>query len=213
MKNRLFLYSLILIFIGCKKNHDPLYGEINLSGTVTDIVSGAPISNATVILYKVSERYNGIGYSPVVTDIALTDTTDANGNYSMSIIANGEYEFEFGADPNNPNYVNSGFTIGYNHQRIKQTGTHIINQPCHRSAYAKVTITNVAPIDTPYFLTLSCYDHILLNNYYRDTIVYLKLVGRQEYPNSIRFNKNNMEDNTFQQTVGPWDTISMQFDY
>ena len=210
---QLIIFSLLLLFIGCKKNHDPLYGEINISGIVTDIVSGAPIPNATVMLYTVRNRYNGIGYSPIVTDIALTDTTDASGNYSMSIIANGEYEFEFGADPNSPNYVNSGYTIGYNHQRIKETGTHTINQPCHRSAYAKVTITNAAPIDTPYFLTLSCYDNILLNNYYRDTIVYLKLVGRPEYPNSIRFNKNNQVDNSVQQTVGPWDTIPMRFDY
>ena len=210
---KIILYCLLVIFSGCKKKHDALYGNVSVSGKITDIVSGAPLPNAIVYLYTVRETYNGIGYSPSVTDIALVDTADASGNYSMSIVAKGEYEFEFGADPNNLYYVNSGYTVGYNHQRIKDVGSHTINQACHRSAWAKVTLTNVAPIDTPYFITLTCYDKILLNNYYKDTLVYLKLVGRSEYPNSIRFNKNNVEDNTYQKTVGPWDTIPMQFNY
>jgi len=211
--NKIILFCLIVAFTGCKKKHDALYGDINVSGKITDIVSGEPIPNAIVYLYTVRNKYNGIGYSPMVTDIALVDTADATGNYSMSIVAKGEYEFEFGADPNSAYYVNSVYTVGSNHQRIKEVGSHTINQTCHRSAYAKVTLTNVAPIDTPYFITLSCQDNIVLNNYYKDTLVYLKLVGRSEYPNSIRFNKNNQDDSTYQRTVGPWDTIPMQFNY
>lgn len=210
---RIILCCLLVVFAGCRKKHEALYGNVSVSGKVTDIVSGAPLPNAIVYLYAVRDQFNGIGYIPIATDIVLVDTADASGNYAMSIVAKGEYEFEFGADPNSPYYVNSGYTVGYNHQRIKEVGDHTINQACHRSAYAKVALTNVAPIDTPYFISLSCYDNLVLYNYYKDTLVYLKLVGRSDYPNSIRFNKNNQEDNTYQKTVGPWDTIPMQFNY
>jgi hypothetical protein len=204
---------LIVVFACCKKKNDVLYGDVIVTGKITDIVSGAPLPNAIVYLYTVTEKYNGIGYSPMVTGIALVDTADAFGNYAISIVAKGEHAFEFGADPNSPYYVNSDYTVGYNHQRINDVGAHTINQACHRSAYAKVTLTNVAPIDTPMVLSLTCNDKILLSNYYKDSLVFLKLVGRKEYPNTIRFNKSNAEGITYQKTVGPWDTIPMQFNY
>jgi len=210
---KIFFYSLLLL--GCNKKHDPLFGLINISGRITDIVSGEPIPNAFVYLQVVELRPNLIGgYAPIVTNTAITDSSDVNGYYDLSIVANGEYDFQLYVDPRNPYYVNSNYTIGQNQQRVVTIGNHIMNQPCNRSAYAKVIIKNVPPIDTPYFLSLSAIDDgLTLNHFYKDTLVYLKLAGRSAYPNSVRFNKNNEQDNTYQITANPWDTVLMQFNY
>ncbi|WP_027420618.1 hypothetical protein [Crocinitomix catalasitica] len=208
------LYCLIILLSGCNKKQDLLYGDVNVSGQITDIVSGDPIPNAIVKLYKLKQIRNFIGYTSMIDEIIMFDTSDINGNYAISIAADGAVGFELSADPQSDLFVSSDYTVNNSHQRITAVGTHILNQACHRSAYAKITLTNIEPIDTPYFISASSVvDDIVINNYSKDTVMYLKLVGRDTYPNSIRFNKNNNEDNTYQKTVGAWDTISMQFNY
>ncbi len=211
----LYMYKIcILLFIialtGCQK-HDLLNGEIIVTGNVSDIISGEPIPNTIIQLTKVI--WVGGLYGLVEQDMKTVDTTDAFGNYSFSILAEGEYEFNILADPQNIFYVPSLYSVGIV-KTVKSIGYHTIDLPCHRSAWAEILLTNVAPIDTPYFISLSGnLESIDLFNFYKDTLVYLKLIGRPEYPNNLRFNKDNILDSTFDVTAYPWDTINLGFQY
>jgi hypothetical protein len=205
---RVIVYGFIIFIFGCSKKHDALYGLVTVSGKVTDIVSNEPIANAVVELMNVQRKYNIGGYNNVRTGTALTDTTDASGNYSFSINATGQYQFDLLANPMDPLHVNSDLTTGT--YTIQKVGNFSIDMQCLRSAYAKITLTNVSPIDTPYFISIA---GITLNNFYKDTLVYLKLVGSPDIPNTIIFNTSNQASETYQKTVGPWDTIPMQLNY
>jgi hypothetical protein len=207
----LLCFSFLFLLLGCFKEKEGLHGSVSVSGKITDIVSGAPINNAVVELQGIKQRQGPLGYEPYETIVA-TDTTDQFGNYAFSYNADGEYQFELNAEPNSPLYVNSKYTIGLD-DIIDKIGIHIKDLTCHRSAYARVNIRNVPPIDTPYFLALTAQDRIVLNNFYKDTTVYLKLVGRPSLPNDVRFNKNNQENQYPKITVGPWDTVQLQFNY
>jgi hypothetical protein len=216
MNNILFTFTIIfLIFtlIACQKKPNRITGSVSVSGKVTDIVSNDAIQGAVVQLIMVEQRYNGFGYSATRTRVATTDTTDANGNYSITYEGKDVYGYDLLVIPSDPFHVKSDYTVAQNHT-IEKNGPHVKNLKCHRSAFAEVSVINVAPIDTPYFLVMSSSEaNITLKNFYKDTLVYLKLVGRAEYPNSIRFNKNNQQDSTHKVTVSPWDTISVQFTY
>jgi hypothetical protein len=207
----LISFSFLFLLLGCFKEKEGLHGSVSVSGKVSDIVSGAPIANAVVQLIGIKQRQGPLGYEPYETSV-VTDTTDQSGNYAFSFNADGEYQFELFAKPGNPLYVNSKYTIGLD-DVIDALGSHRRDLTCHRSAYAMVNIRNVPPIDTPYFLALTAEDRIVLNNYYKDTTVYLKLVGRPSIPNDVRFNKNNQENEYPKVTVGPWDTVQLQFNY
>ena len=50
-------------------------------------------------------------------------------------------------------------------------------------------------------------------NFFKDTLVYLKLVGNPDFSNSIRFNKNNEQIHDLNRTVVAWDTIPMELNY
>jgi hypothetical protein len=63
----------------------------------------------------------------------------------------------------------------------------IMNLSCNRSAYAEVKIINVSPIDTPYMISLSGVNRIELKKFFKDTMVFLKLVGIKDRPNTVRF--------------------------
>jgi hypothetical protein len=204
MRKITFCACVAVLLFACEKKHDPLFGSVSVSGTVTDLVSNKPIANAVVELVTVRWSYNGLGYGRNRTNtIAATDTTDATGNYSFAINATNEYEFDLVATPLSPLNVNSDFTVGKD-ETIKTVGTHVRNLQCHRSACAKVSLTNVAPIDTPYSITLMSYGTINMHYRFKDTVVYLGLVGRAAYPNEIRFSKSgNNGVNSIQVTVAP----------
>lgn len=202
-----------MVVSSCKKKHELIYGQVNVSGKITDIVSNLPIQHSVVQLIKVELQPNGLGgTSAVRTEVAITDTTDAFGNYELSFTANGEYEFEILALPSDELHVLSDYTKPHDHS-IQTAGTFIKDLSCHRSAFAKVTIKNIPPIDTPNFINLSAQNDINLNHFYQDTTVYLKLVGKADFSNSIRFNKNNQQIQDLQRTVPAWDTILMELDY
>ncbi len=212
MKKWLFLL-LIFNFSACKKKHENIYGQVIVSGKITDIVSNLPIQNSLVQLIKVEQLPNGLGgTSAVSTEIAIADTTDALGNYTLSFTATGEYEFEVLALPSDDQHVLSDYTKSQDHT-IQTAGAFIKDLKCHRSAFAKVTIKNIPPIDTPYFINLSAQNNITLNNFFKDTLVYLKLVGNPDFSNSIRFNKNNEQIHDLNRTVVAWDTIPMELNY
>ncbi len=131
----------------------------------------------------------------------------------MSINANGQYAFDLIALPTDSLHVNSDFTKGENYT-IEAVGAHTVNLQCHRSAYAQVLITNTQPIDTANSLELSTAGFsIKLLNFYKDTLVYLKLVGLSSYTNYISFKKNSQTIYQTQRVVGPWDTIPLQVNY
>lgn len=208
-----FLAFIIFNISACKKKHELIYGQVIVSGKITDIVSDLPIQHSVVQLIKIELRPNGLGGTTAVrTETVVADTTDVLGNYSFTFTANGEYEFEVVALPTDELHVCSDFTSPRNHT-IQTTGTFIKDLKCNRSAFAKVMITNISPIDTPYFINLTAQNNINLNNYYKDTIVFLKLVGNSSFSNFIRFNKNNEEIQDLNRTIGAWDTILMEFDY
>ena len=212
MKNVIVLF-LIFSFSACKKKHENIYGDVTVSGKITDIVSNVPIQLAIVQLIKVELQPNGFGGTTAVrTETAIADTTDALGNYAISFTANGEYEFEVLALPSDDQHVHSDYTKPQDYT-IQTVGTFIKDLKCHRSAFAKVTIKNMPPIDTPYFINLSAQNNITLNYFYKDTLVYLKLVGNLDFSNFIRLNKNNEEIQDLNRTVGAWDTIPMEFNY
>jgi len=209
----LFILFFILTISACKKKHELIYGQVNVSGKITDIVSNLPIQHSVVQLIKVELQPNGLGgTSAVRTEVATTDTTDAFGNYELSFTANGEYELEVLALPSDEQHVLSDYTKPQDHS-IQTAGTFIKDLKCYRSAFAKVIVKNVAPIDTPYFINLSAQNSITLNNFYKDTLVYLKLVGNLEFSNAIRFNKNNDQIQDLTRNIGAWDTIPMELGY
>lgn len=209
----LFVLFFILSISACKKKHELIFGQVTVSGKITDIVSNLPIQHSIVQLIKVELQPNGLGGTTAVrTETAIADTTDVFGDYSFTFTANGEYEFEVVALPTDEFHVLSDFTSPQNHT-IQTTGTFIKDLKCHRSAFAKVIITNIPPIDTPYFINLSAQNNINLNNFYKDTTVYLKLVGNPDFSNSIRFNKNNEQIQDLNRTVVAWDTIPMELNY
>ncbi len=212
---KLAFFSGLMFLLGCKKErHEVLIGLVNVNGQIRDIVSNEPIANCVVKLITVQLRPNGLGgYNSLRSDHFITDTTDVFGNYSFAINATGQYEFDISAEPANPLYVNSDYTIGQD-ETIKSVGTHTKDLFCHRSACAKVSVTNISPIDTPYAVILrSQGSYIVLNNYYRDTLINLKLVGRSTHQNELRFDKSGQDPSYVQVTVGPWDTISVNFHY
>jgi hypothetical protein len=214
MRKITFCACIAVLLFACEKKHDPLFGSVSVSGTVTDLVSNQPIANAVVELVTVRWSYNGLGYGRNRTNtIAATDTTDATGNYSFAINATNEYEFDLVATPLGSLNVSSDFTVGQD-ETIKTVGNHIKNLQCHRSACAKVSLTNAAPIDTPYSLSLSAYGAVTLHYHVKDTVIYLPLVGRAAYPNEIRFSKSgNNGSNSIRVTAGPWDTIPVHFNF
>ena len=207
---QIIIFTFIFLLLGCFKKKEGLDGIISISGTVTDIESSVPIAHAVVKLVGIRQMKGPLGYN-TVEDIVATDTTDLSGNYTFTYNSSGKYAFKLYAEPSSPLYVNSIYTEGQ--ENINSLGNHTKDLQCHRSAYALVTIKNVPPIDTPYFLSLSGQKNIVLYNYNKDTTVYLKLVGKLSMQNYIRFNKNNQENHYPEVKVGPWDTIALQFNY
>jgi hypothetical protein len=200
----------LLLFFACKK--EELAGPVTINGKVKDIVSDAPLSNTPVKLLSVRQVQGIFGYQRN-PEVIMTTTTDAAGNYTFSTTAKGETGFDVIAEPNSPLYASSVFTIGQDYH-VTSTGTTTRDLKCHRSAFAKVNLINVPPVDTPYFIALtSPASNVVLNNLYRDTVVYLKLVARPEIPNDLRFNKSNVQNEYPKITAGPWDTIRLDFRY
>lgn len=121
-------------------------------------------------MIKVELQPNGLGgTSAVRAETAISDTTDSFGNYAMSFTANGVYEFDILALPSDEQHVLSDFTNAQNHI-IQTAGIFIKDLKCHWSAFAKVIVKNIPPIDTPYFINLSSQNNITLNNFYIMTL-------------------------------------------
>lgn len=204
----------IIIFgvLGCRKKHENIFGEVKVSGIITDIVSNQPISNCAVKLINVKLQRDLIGNSPTTTDTAATTITDSEGKFLLSTIANGQYEFEIFADPKNDKYVNSNFSNGQN-RTIKTNGNTTLNLKIYRSAFARVILKNVPPIDTPYFINFRAQNNITINNFYRDTILFIKVESRPTLQSNINYNKNNEIINDYRFSISPWDTISINYQY
>jgi len=204
--------------LSCKKKHDDIYGMVKIHGTVRDDVSGAPIPNATVQLVKIEKSFNGFWYIYVETEVAATTATDSNGSYSLSYEAKGVYELTLDAMPADSLHVPSNVDRATDGEHIKTAGEHEQNLRCFRSAWAKIILTNKAPLVAPYAISISVSslpgkDDITLNNFNGDTTVYLKLVGSLNHKNSIRFGTSEQVNSYYEKIVAPWDTITMQLSY
>lgn len=82
IKHISFFLLISVLFIQCKKNHEP--EPVIFTGKVTDNVQGGiAVSNATVRLKLLQSASNSVfnsGFSTIATT-----TTDGNGNYSFSV--------------------------------------------------------------------------------------------------------------------------------
>ncbi|MBC8045461.1 MAG: hypothetical protein H7Y00_01555 [Fimbriimonadaceae bacterium] len=192
--------------MSCNK-HDGMFGGIDITGKVCDIISGYPIEGAVVTLNSSEWKKGPLGYTLSDGTILLTDTTDNMGKYSFSFLADGEYQFEVYAYSYNELYSISDHSI------VAEIGEHIKDLECKRSAWAKIFLLNETPVDTPYFISLSgnLPETTVLNNFYNDTIVHLKLIGNSL--NQLRFNEDNENDIYLDVTPSDWDTIELEFKY
>jgi hypothetical protein len=201
-----WLICLIILF-GCSKKHDPLFGEVNINGKIVGAVSNEPIPNAIVEMYNVVLRSSPLGgRNPVTTTVAARDTTDSFGNFSIQHTANGQYEFELLAHHTDRKYINP------RRETIEQVGNHTRNMVCDRSGIAKIFLTNIAPIDTPYGISFRAAESIVLHNFYRDTVLHLKIVGNS-LPTSIFYSSSNQPPQEFNVSVNPWDTVVLHHNY
>ena len=155
-------------------------------------------------LFGTTEQYRGV---------QLTDTTDETGAYSITYEAKDAHAFYLTIKS-----VNSGYIWYYEEgssHRIDETGTHTFNYDLHRSAYARVMIKNVPPVDTPGHLQLSqLSEHISLSNFTRDTTVFLKIVGNNNYRNVILYQKNHQRLADLPEVVAmPGDTVDLFLEY
>jgi hypothetical protein len=69
-----------ILISSCKKNREP--EPVTFSGTVTNSVDGLPVANTTIKVKVQQSADNGVFNSSFTT--AVTTTTDANGNYSVT---------------------------------------------------------------------------------------------------------------------------------
>lgn len=221
MKKHLYFFVSTLILylsiISCGENsifkHDDLYGQITISGRVTDIISNAPLPGADIRLNKYYWEDNGLTYSSRPTGFKTVDTTDANGCYEISIIADGQYEFEVQAIPSDSLNGISRFT---NTPRfIDEIGIHTLNLSCHRTGWVRVNLINEVPIDTPHYMSIdgNFYGRIVLLNFYKDTTVYILGLSRPELPEQFHFIKDYTYDEYVYLPIKPWDTITVEFKY
>ncbi|MEO6668596.1 MAG: hypothetical protein ABIN36_03900 [Ferruginibacter sp.] len=215
---RLYIIPLIYLLIllaGCKKKHEAIYGNVTIDGSVTDAISGAPIQNVVVRMYNRKLVPNGFGGSGPVTDFDrfITDTADANGNYDFSLEATGQYEFEIIAVPYNEQYVSiSTSKTGH----IKSNGLHVVNLLSDRSAHARIIVTNTAPLDTTSLLYVSSSQGgtEYLRDFYRDTILYVKIQGGLDNEDVLRlYGTVSPPDKYVKVSANRWDTVNVNFDY
>jgi len=221
MKAKSLLISVTLVLcvtaLSCKKKHDPIYGTVVVHGMVKDDVSGAPLPHATIQVTKYARIYNLFGYSVVQEGIAATTSADSNGIYSLSYEARGEYELSLEAIPADSLHVPSN-VVSVENDHIKAAGTYDQHFHCCRCAWAKMWVYNKrqskeAANLTFYVAKLSAADKVMLDNFNRDTIVYLKLAGNENFTNYIQFDIDGRTDSTFKAVAGPWDTVYLMTYY
>jgi hypothetical protein len=205
----IFTYILIIFLIGCKKP-DEIYGNLTITGRISDFVSGAPIANSEVYLYN--KNYNPYGNNLYRAEVLTSALTNNDGFYIISFEATGQLGFELEANPSSPYYVSSDYADGYISE-IRKSGIHRINIHCARSAYAQISIIDEPPEDTLTLMNIFAQDSIFMypfNN--NDTIVYLKLIGYNIWTNKITFQTNRFTEQ-LSVHAGPWDTIPVMFKY
>ena len=187
-----------------------LNGTVIVSGRVTDIVSGQPVSNTVVSLLKVNQQYNLIGYVDEFGQTVASDTTDAYGEYSINIIAQNQYAFDIDALSQSPYYI---FPRKYDvdqKTKIELLGSHTRDIVLRRTAFAKVNIKNIDYQDTIYSMSIG---KILIHgDFWRDTTVYPTLTAGVENEIEFFFYRTGM-DTVMRVNPKPWDTVALEFNY
>jgi hypothetical protein len=137
MKNTTLLFSLIICFgyYSCKKARY----ETEVCGKVHDASTLAGIATATVYLQK--QNYDCFTCPP---QTVTSTTTDANGNYSFTFMA--EENFDYTLVAAKEKYYNNASTGGVSVGRIGKKNKNK-NIPITPYAWIKLHVKNTTPFD------------------------------------------------------------------
>lgn len=204
---KFYLSLLLVLVISCKKDRVSLNGPINVSGRILDFVSNQAIPNAQVELISTTTQFNQPSYKT-----EAIDTTDASGNYSFTFNATGQDVFQVLAQKS-PYYMSSDNTA-FQNAYINNPGAEVLDLKCHRTAFARVTLINVPPIDTCSSIVFYGYNQVKLFNFYRDTVFYLQVPAVENQENSFTY-KFSFESAVTRLAVdvAAWDTMHLQRNY
>ncbi len=215
------LFSLIcLLFLYSCSKHEDVYGDVHAYGKVLDKESREPIANATVYFYSVILRDRpGLVGSTNEREYTLRDSvvTNSTGKFDFRFKANGQYEFEIQAFPNDGLHVPSTYTVGLK-DVVWESGSHYHVLGCHRTSTIKFEIKKVTPNDTIYFSASSGLTYVDQIELTGDTGVYLHVPGDRGLEESVKYNVVRLnpysyDSHELQQTFSAWDTIVKTINY